>query len=85
MPNWVVSHIPRFGDASKSPVGDTASPAGYVVASPNCGICDTADSFRNMYNAVVTDENEQKPKLVFSQQRLHSDGKIFFESIESTV
>jgi len=30
-----VSHISRFGDASKSPVGD-------VVASPHCGICDTA-------------------------------------------
>jgi hypothetical protein len=28
----------------------------------------------------ITDENEQKLKLVFSQQRLHSDGKIFFES-----
>jgi hypothetical protein len=24
----VVSHIPKFGDASKSPSGDTASPAG---------------------------------------------------------
>ncbi len=23
----VVLHIPKFGDASKSPVGDTASPA----------------------------------------------------------
>ncbi len=30
----VVSHITKFGDASISPVGDTAS--------PNCGICDTA-------------------------------------------
>jgi hypothetical protein len=44
-----VSHIPKFGDASKSPLGDTSSPAGDaespagdVVASPNCGICDTA-------------------------------------------
>jgi len=27
---------------STSPVGDAASPAGDVVASPNCGICDTA-------------------------------------------
>ncbi len=26
--NGVVSHIPKFGDASKSPVGDTVSPAG---------------------------------------------------------
>ncbi len=38
----VVSHIPKVGDASKSPSGDTASPAEDVVASPNCGICDTA-------------------------------------------
>jgi len=44
-----VSHIPKFGDASKSPTGDTTSPAGDaafpardVVASPNCRICDTA-------------------------------------------
>jgi hypothetical protein len=29
----VVSHIPKFVDASKSPTGHTAS--------PNCGICDT--------------------------------------------
>ncbi len=27
---------------SRSSVGDAASPAGDVVASPNCGICDTA-------------------------------------------
>jgi hypothetical protein len=45
----VVSHIAKFGDASKSPSGDTASPAGDtaslfedVVASPDCGMCDTA-------------------------------------------
>jgi hypothetical protein len=30
----MVSHIPKFGDASKSPAGDAASPI--------CGICDTA-------------------------------------------
>ncbi len=60
-----MSYIPKFGDASKSPVGDTASPAGDaassaltstspagdaaspagdVVASPKCGICDTAEN-----------------------------------------
>ncbi len=38
-----MSHIPKFGDASKSPVGYTASPAGDGVVSPNCGICDSAD------------------------------------------
>jgi hypothetical protein len=27
---------------STSPAGDAASPAGDVVASPKCGICDTA-------------------------------------------
>ncbi len=37
-----MSHIPKFGDASKSLSGDAASPAGDVGASPNCGICDTA-------------------------------------------
>jgi hypothetical protein len=51
-----MSHIPKFGDASKSPAadaeslaGDAVSPAGGVaspaedaVTSPNCGICDTA-------------------------------------------
>ncbi len=30
----VVSHIPKFGDASKSPAGDTASPVG-DAASPS--------------------------------------------------
>jgi hypothetical protein len=30
----VVSHIPKFGDARKSPAGD--------AASLNCGICSTA-------------------------------------------
>jgi len=39
----VVLHIPKFGDASKSPSGDTASPAGDVVASPNYRICDTVE------------------------------------------
>jgi hypothetical protein len=29
----VVSHIPKFGDASKSPAGDTASPSGDAVVS----------------------------------------------------
>jgi RNA polymerase II subunit A C-terminal domain phosphatase SSU72 len=39
-----VSHIRIFGDASKSPTGDTASPARDVIASPNFGICDTAEN-----------------------------------------
>jgi hypothetical protein len=42
---WLVSHILKFGDASKSPSGDTASPAGDVVASPGYEICDTAVGF----------------------------------------
>ncbi len=37
-----MSHILKFGDASKSPAGDTVSPVRDVFASSNCGICDTA-------------------------------------------
>jgi hypothetical protein len=39
----VVSHIPKFGDTSKSPAGD-------VGASLNCGICDTADKVGNYFS-----------------------------------
>jgi hypothetical protein len=53
----VVSHIQKFGDPSKSPVGDVSSSlemhippalisksaAEDVIASPNCGICNTAE------------------------------------------
>jgi hypothetical protein len=49
-----VSHIPKFGDASKSPAGDIASPARDVVASPNCGICDTAAPRQN-HGSYVTE------------------------------
>jgi hypothetical protein len=38
-----VSHMPKFGDASKSPAGDTAS--------RNCGICDTAKSLNQIYSS----------------------------------
>jgi hypothetical protein len=34
-----IACIPKFGDASKASAGD--------IASPNCGICDTAVSSRN--------------------------------------
>jgi len=37
--NRVVSHIRKFEDARKSPGGDTAS--------PNCGICDTAEEIKS--------------------------------------
>ncbi len=38
----VVPHISKFGDASKSPVGNTASHTGDAFASSKCGIYDTA-------------------------------------------
>jgi len=49
-----VSHIPNFGDASKSPAGDAAFPARDVVASPNCGICDTAEKFQMIKDDIYT-------------------------------
>ncbi len=42
---WLVSHVPKFGDASKSSAVDAASPARDLVASTICGICDTAETF----------------------------------------
>jgi len=43
-----VSHIPKFGDASKSPAGD--------AVSPNCGICDnTVKNIRNNVNLPTDD------------------------------
>ncbi len=45
-----MSQIPKFGDTSESPAGDTASPARDVVASPNCGICDTAVSAKGLHD-----------------------------------
>jgi hypothetical protein len=52
----VVSHIPKFGDASKSPAGDAASPARDVVASPNFGVCDTAENGECKYDRSIGNE-----------------------------
>jgi len=54
-----VSHIPKFGDASKSPVGDTASPARDVVASPNFDICDTADMKLEIIRCTIFPDGNQ--------------------------
>ncbi len=40
----LLSRCASIALTSTSPVGDAASPAEDVVASPNCGICDTAGS-----------------------------------------
>ncbi len=52
---------------STSPIGDAASPAEDVVASPNCGICDTADSNRSF---IQTNESKHKLAIIYSNQTL---------------
>jgi len=64
-----MSHITKFGDASRSSAVD-------VIASPNCGICDTAAAKKLLMRA-----NEFFHQHHAESYRLHMSSEILKDSI----
>jgi len=77
----VVSHIPKFGDASKSSSGDTASPAG-DAASPNCGICGTAENIDKQTEIVY---NEDDRDVVYHSHLIDYGVLLYFHPYKHPV